>query len=217
MPSPRRSVIVAVLVLVAGLGFAGCGRAQPGVAFYIGDTRYTEKQLDAIVDEVRLAVPDAKAADVRGVTVNRLVLRDLSQRAAKEKSVDVPAPDYAGTARRLRLPENAKLTRVIAESTAATNALIEVASPVQATDKDLRDIYEVYVATGQQVRSFEEEAASLRANTLLPKVLGVRDLLVAQAEKVGVQVNPRYLPLTASLGEVPVPLTDGIGLVVDEL
>ena len=219
MPTPRRSVLVAVLVLLAGLGFAGCGRAQPGVAFYIGDTRYTEKQLDAMVDEIRAALPDIDASDLRDNAVNGLVLRDLAQRAAEEKSVAVPTADYAGTAQRLRLPENAKLTRVLAESSAAANALVAVAAPVPATDKDLRDIYEVLAeaAGDQQLKPYDEVAQLLRADAFLPKVLGVRDLLVEQAEMVGVEVNPRYLPLTASLGEVPVPLTDGIGTVVDEL
>jgi hypothetical protein len=217
MPSPRRSVLVAVLLLMAGLAFAGCGRAQPGVAFYIGDTRYTEKQLDEIVDEIRSERPAVAASDVREVVVNGLVLRDLGQRVAKEKSVPVPPADYTGMAQRLGLSENVKLVRVIAESTAATNALIQVAELVPATDKDLRDIYEVFVASGQQVRSFEQEAAELRSSELLPRVLGTRDLLVAQAKKVGVEVNPRYLPLTVSIGEVAVPLTDGTGIVVDEL
>lgn len=218
MPSPRRSVIVAVLVLLAGLGFAGCGRAQPGVAFYIGDTRYTEKQLDEMVDEIAAAVPGVDVADLRDNAVNGLVIRDLGQRAAREKSVDVPAPDYAATSQRLRLPENAKLTRLLAESTTVAGALVDVAGPVQVTDKDLRDIYEVLLesAGDQQLKPFEEVAQLLRADAFLPKILGVRNLLVAQAEKVGVEVNPRYLPLTAALGEVPVPLTDGIGVVVDE-
>lgn len=219
MPSPRRSVLVAVLVLMAGFGFAGCGRAEPGVAFFIGDTRYTEKQIDEMVDEIRSTVPGVDVGDLRANAVNGLVLRDLGQRAAKEKSVAVPAAEYGGTAQRLRLPENAKLTRVIAESTAAANALIDIASPVQATDKDLRDIYDVLVAAAgdQQLKPYEEVAQLLRSDMFLPKVLGVRDILVEQARKVGVEVNPRYLPLTASLGEVPVPLTDGIGVVVDEL
>jgi hypothetical protein len=218
MPTPRRSVLVVVLVLMAGLGFAGCGRAQPGVAFYIGDTRYTEKQIDEMVDEIRSAVPGVDVGDVRDNAVNALVVRDLARRAAEAKSVDVPAPDYAGTAQRVRLPENAELTRALAESSAAASALVNVANPVQATDKDLRGIYEVLLeaAGDQQLKPYDEVAALLRADAFLPKVLGVRDVLVEQAKKVGVEVNPRYLPLTASLGEVPVPLTDGIGVVVDE-
>jgi hypothetical protein len=217
MPSPRRSVIVAVLVLLAGLGFAGCGRAQPGTAFYIGDTRYTQKQIDEMVDEIVAAVPGVDVADARANVVNELVLRDLGQRAAKEKSIDVAAPDYAGIAQRLTLPENAKLTRLLAEATAAADALVSRADPVPATDKDTRDIYDAAVASGRQLRPYAEEAASMKTNALLPKVLGARNLLVEQARKVGVEVNPRYLPLTADLGGVPVPLTDGIDVVVDEL
>jgi hypothetical protein len=219
MPSPRRSVIVAVLVLVAGLGFAGCGRAQPGVAFYIGDTRYTEKQLDEMVDEIAAVVPGVDAADLRARAVNALVLRDLGRRVAGEKSVSVSTADYAGTAQRLRLPENAELTRVTAEYAAVAGALVESTGPVPVTDKDIKGIYEVLLAAegDQQLKPYDEVANILRADPVLPKVLGVRDLLVAHADKVGVEVNPRYLPLTVALGEVPVPLTEGIGVVVDEL
>ncbi|GAA0911697.1 hypothetical protein [Virgisporangium aurantiacum] len=218
MPSPRRSVIVAVLVLLAGLGFAGCGRAQPGVAFYIGDTRYTEKQLDEMVDEIVAAVPGVDAADLRASAVNALVLRDLGRRVAEEKSVTVPAADYARTAQQLRMPENAELTRVTAEYTAVAGALVETTGPVQVTDKDIKGIYDVLLeaAGDQQLKPYDEVANILRSDPVLPKVLGVRDLLVVHADKVGVEVNPRYLPLTVALGEVPVPLTDGIGTVVDE-
>ena len=84
MPSPRRSVIVAVLVLLAGLGFAGCGRAQPGVAFYIGDTRYTEKQIDEIVDEIAAAVP--------GVDVDTVLVDDV--RGAREATATLLAEGH---------------------------------------------------------------------------------------------------------------------------
>lgn len=214
MRSPRRSVFVVVLGLLAGLGIAACGKAQPGVAFYIGGTRYTEKQIDEIVDEVGELTDDR--ARVRESVVNALVLRDLGRRAAAEKSVNVPAADYQGTAQRLRFPEQSGLNRVVAESSAVANALVEAAPPAQPTEKDLRDIYDAAVGLyGDQTKPYDEIAQALKSDPFLPRILGVRNLISEQAKKVDVVVNPRYLPLTAQLGEVPVPITEGIGAVVD--
>ena len=49
MPPIRRFAIIAVLLLAGGLALAGCGKAQPGTAAYVGDTRYTERHVDDLV------------------------------------------------------------------------------------------------------------------------------------------------------------------------
>lgn len=216
MPSPRRSTIFAVLVLLAGLAFAGCGRAQPGTAAYVGDLRITEKRVDALVGEVRESAPDRTPTGIRGLVVSTLVLSELAERAAEENSIEVPEPSYEDVARSTGLPADSDLVRAIAELDAAGGALINKATPVQATDKDLRAIYDGLVSSQSIPNSttFEEAAQQIRSNTSLPGVLGARALLLEQAEKIGLDVNPRYRPLTATIGAVGVPmvLAEGIGV-----
>jgi hypothetical protein len=216
MPSPRRSTIFAVLVLVAGLAFAGCGRAQPGTAAYVGDVRITEKRIDGMVEEVRRSAPNRNPAGLRGLVVSTLVLSELAEKAAKANSIDVPAPAYDEVARSTGLPADSDLARAIAELDAAGGALIQKSTPVQPTERDLRDIYEGLI-TSQSIpdtTTFEDAKQQLSANSSLPGVLGARALLLEQAKKIGLEVNPRYRPLTASIGSVGVPmvLAEGIGV-----
>jgi hypothetical protein len=216
MPSPRRSAIVAVLVLIGGFAFAACGRAQPGTALYIGSSRYTEKRIDELVDPVRNAAPDRNPGGLRILAVTTLVLRELSKRAAEEKSVDVPAPNYPSTAQEWRLPEDSELNHAIADFNALAGVLVRNVDPVAPTDKDLKEIYEALLSAGQfqEGDTYDDIAERMRSDTLLPQVLGLRNLLRDQAEKLGVEVNPRYRPLVTTFGGgVPVVLSEGIGVV----
>jgi glycine betaine/choline ABC-type transport system substrate-binding protein len=213
MRPTRRSAIVAVLVLVGGFAFAACGRAQPGTALYIGGTRYTEKRIDELVDPIRQIQPDR---DLRRLAVSTLALRELSKRAVEEKPVDVPAPEFASTSQRYQLPADSELNRQVAEFNALANALLNNVTAVSPTEQDLRDVYDAFVSNGQvkEGETYEAVAARMRGNTLLPQVLGLRNLLREQAEKVGVEVNPRYSPLVTIFGgAVPVVLSEGIGVV----
>ncbi len=216
MPSPRRSTIFAVLVLLAGLAFAGCGRSQPGTAAYVGAVRITEERIDGMVDEVRRSAPDRTPAGIRGLVVSTLVLSELAARAAEENSITVPAPSYEEVARSTGLPADSDLVRAIAELDAAGGALIVNATPVQATEKDLREIYDGLINNQSipDTTTFEEASQQIRANASLPGVLGARALLLKHAGKIGLDVNPRYRPLTATIGTVGVPmvLAGGIGV-----
>jgi hypothetical protein len=216
MPSPRRSAVFAVLVLLAGLVFAGCGRAQPGTAAYVGTFRITEKHIDAMVDEVRRSAPNRTPDGIRILVVSTLVLSELAEKAARENSIQVPSPAYDEVARSTGLPADSDLVRAIAELDAAGGALIEKATPVQPTDRDVRAIYDGLMSSQSipDSTTFEDAAQQIRSNASLPGVLGARELLLEQAEKIGLDVNPRYRPLTASIGTIGVPmvLADGIGV-----
>lgn len=216
MPSPRRSAMVAVLVLLAGFAFAACGRAQPGTAVYIGGTRYTENRIDDLVGPVQRATPERNTGSLRILAVTTLVLGHLSKRAADEMSLPVPPADFAGTAQEWRLPEDSDLNHAIAEFNAVAGVLVRSVKPVSPTDKDLREIFDALSNAGQlqEGDTYEEVAASMKGDALLPQVLGLRNVLREQAEKVGVEVNPRYRPLVTTFGGgVPVVLAEGIGVV----
>ena len=215
MPSPRRSAIVAVLVLLAGLAFAGCGRAQPGTAAYVGDVRITERRVDGLVEEIKRFAEGRDTTGARRAMVSILVMRELVLRAAAERSIPAPEPDLAGTARNLGLPADAEVVRLQAELVAVGRALIMLAEPVQPTDEDFREIYDSIRTDPDfdQANTYEEIAEDLRANPALPKSLGARKILVEQAKKDGLEVNPRYRPLVRYLeAGVPLVMSEGIGV-----
>jgi hypothetical protein len=222
MPPIRRFAIIAVLLLAGGLALAGCGKAQPGTAAYVGDTRYTERHVDDIVAEVNRSIPTTRPERPRQLVVSILVLLDLTRRVADERSLEIRPPDYVGYSRGLGLPVGSEWVRLRAEFVAAGAALLRGVQPVVPTDADLRDIYEAWrIDPGLQPGvTYEEVAEELRTNTSLPPLVGIRNVLRDQAAKVGLVVSPRYRPLIANIGDsaLPMPLVLGgsTGVVVDE-
>jgi hypothetical protein len=208
MPRIRRFAIVAVLALAAGSALVGCGNNQPGTAAYVGGTRYTERHVDHLIDEIGKSNPETRPARARETLVSYLVLGDLARRVASDRSLTAPPADYASFARGLGLPADSPLVRMRAEFSAVAVALTGGVDPVNPTDADLRQLYnEIRLDPNQpEDLSYEEVAESLRTNASLPAVLGIRNALREKAAAVGVEVNPRYQPLTANLGNTELPL-----------
>jgi hypothetical protein len=213
MPPIRRFAIFAVLVLAGGLALAGCGNTQPGTAAYVGDTRYTERQVDEIMDEISRSIAGTRPARPRELIVSLQVLIDLSRRVADERSLAIPPADYDAYARGLGLPVEARWVRLRAEFNAVASAMLRGVSPVTPTEADLREIYDALVIEPglEPGTTYEQVAEILRTNVGLPSVLGIRNVLREQAAKVGVVVNPRYRPLIANLGDGDLPMPIVLG------
>jgi hypothetical protein len=217
MPRTRRIALLVALGLTASLGLAGCGKAQLSVAAYVGQHRYTERQIDRFAKEARDAGRTEAFADVRTFGVSTLVLNDLAHRAVARLGLAVGPADYAGAAESLHLPESATFARLSAEFEAAANAIQTNVQPVRPTDADLREIYDAGIARGELAPNakFSDVADDLRSNTRVPVVLAVRNVLRDEAAKVKVVVNPRYTPLVASVGGIPLEVSIGSGVVKD--
>jgi hypothetical protein len=211
----RRAAGLAVLLLLAGLGLAGC-RSQPGVAAYVGTTEYSEEQVEAIVDEVRDQVVEGRLGNVRRDVLSWLVLSDLGRRVAAEQRITVPAPDYQGIAEQARLPAGTALARAYADWVAVANTLIQRVQPVPPTEADIRAIYDVLRDSGRlpEGMSLQEVAAQVN-NTGTAQLVGLRNLLAQAAARHELTINPRYRPLTVSLGELPLPLAAGSDAVTE--
>jgi hypothetical protein len=215
---------VAVFVVLGALALAGCGKAQPGTAAYVGDTRYTERQLDDLIDELHQAIPAAEIrTEARGLALSRLILLDLARRVADAQGVAVPSPAYSEYAEAAKLPANLKLVRLGAEYEAVGAALATTVQPVTPTEKDFQEIWNVLrkdprLAAGV---TYEVVVEVLGRDPNFPHLLGVRDALREQAHKTKVVVNPMYRPLigtvatTTSEAAVTVLLAEDAGFVAD--
>jgi len=202
----RAIVAIAAVGVLAVAGLAGC-RSEPNVAAYVGDTRFTEKQINEVVDEVADRVNEGRLGGVRQNVVSWLVLGDLGRRVAAEQQVSIPPVDVVGAAEQAQLPADTKLAKAFAEWVTVGTALLQVAPDSQPSQADLRAIFESLVDQGQvpEGTTFEMVASQLITPDTA-KLVGLRNLLSEAAEQHKLAVNPRYRPLNVALGDIPFPL-----------
>jgi hypothetical protein len=217
MPRIRHVALLAVFALAGGLTLGGCGRAQPGTAAYVGPTRYTERQIDTIVGQLRKSPIAEDVSSPRLAAVSWLVIGHLAREAAAERSIAVPPADYTGIGQQLGSPADSALTHAVADWVTARTALQQRAEPVAPTEQDLREIFDGLRQNPQFPRNvtFEQAAAQLRNNPDLPLAVSMRNMLRDAANRHKVVVNPRYRPLRADVGDIPLVLAVGSDSVVD--
>src|SRR5262245_37383367 len=115
----RRIAGVTALVLGAGLALVGC-QATPGTAAYVGDSRFTDNQVDQMVDQIDADVlkvqPEQNGkidfGNLRQLLVRLQVFDALAARYAQEQHIDVPARDYAAAAQQIGLPADDPYVRL---------------------------------------------------------------------------------------------------------
>jgi outer membrane murein-binding lipoprotein Lpp len=233
MQSGRRLAIVAVLGILGVLVLSGC-RSQPRVAAYVGNTRYTEAQVDKIITNAQQLptanLPEDKKRQVesqkqqiladmgtlRRDVVSALVLGDLGRRIAADRHVDVPPVDYAAFADQFQALSGAELTRVQADWIAVATALVQTVQPKSPTEADIRAIFNALRASNRlPAGATLQDVAAAYDNARTRQVVGLRDLMAEAARQQQVTINPRYRPLTVSLGDVPLPLAVGSDVVTD--
>jgi hypothetical protein len=221
MPRRRPFAAIAAFALLGALALTGCGKAQPGTAAYVGDTRYTERQLDILVDEIRRVPSEAQPPDPRGWALARLILGDIARRVTTERNISVPAAEYDESAQRLGLPADSPLVRLRADFDAVAGALVAQVQPIPATEDDYREIWDALRRDPRLIpgTTYEQVVDALRNDTSVPLALGVRQVLREEAAKTRIVVNPVYRPLIVNIGigDAPLPLLLGedAGFVAD--
>jgi len=217
MQRARRFAAVVVLAVVGVSVLAGC-RTEPKVAAYIGSTKITQAQVDRIIDNARTtgqAAIDAavKQAEDRGQKVDHsklpeptlpsrddvvsaLVLKDVASKLAGEQNLkreDIPTEQLA---QQLNMPVEATYVQLQSQLRSYLSPIFEKAQPVQATQADLRMIYERARKAGEAWASqpFEAVVKDLDGDQVR-QALGVRKVLADAVDKADVKVNPQYRPL----------------------
>lgn len=203
---------LAALALLAGLLLAGC-QSEPSQAAAVGDVTISHDEVDATAAAYEAASAAAAQpgqqfgngdrAFLRQYVVQATIFNEVARRYAQEQSIPAPQPNYAETANRLRLTENDRFVRIVADNEAYRSLLLGRAQSAQPTEDDMRDAYNRYVkaarGAGVEPVSYDEIRQELVATPQYSAGIGLRNALAEAAQRYGISVSPRYQPL-----EVPI-------------
>jgi len=207
MQRARRLALVVVLALVGGVILAGC-RSQPGVAAYVGDKKYTVRQVDEIVDRIvklnnqRSQEPPDRRQVVpisRQLVLGAMVYGDLEADLLAERGLTAQSGNATAIARSFGLEMSDPYAQllgtyydrftVLAQSGAGTGA-----APTR--DQLLRYYHAGVEAGVYRAGATDDDIANSRdvpADVLAD--LGAQALVDQAAKDKHVVVNPRYAPL----------------------
>jgi hypothetical protein len=215
MQRARRLASVVSVVLVGVLALGACGRSAPDVAAYVGDTRYSQADVNQVVNEIKDQVKPEQLAAVRQTVVQMFVLREVATSYAKAHNISVPASDPAAFAQQSGLPPNVRFTELAAGTNAAVGAVRQPVQSVAPSEADQREAHSHSTSQGQPITDSFESVRQFFDEKALGKAVGVRNLLRDAVGQAHVSVNPRYGDLTyqvpVQIGQVAswlaVPLT----------
>ena len=213
MQRARRLASVAVVATLTVSGLAAC-RTQPAVAVYFGDTSaVTVSEVQRIYNDVKSklqgqaeaggtepsAAPPVNVPVTGPQIVGALVTHDIVSRVAKAKNVAVPGElPLAQAGQALGLPPDAEYLKVYVENRLLLNQLLNTAKPVQASEADVKHVYDVFKDTGAMDPSLTfdkfKQQVSPQALQTLGSAVAVRNDMQAQLDQLNVKVNPRYGP-----------------------
>ncbi|MFF5174428.1 hypothetical protein ACFY3U_17555 [Micromonospora sp. NPDC000089] len=211
----RRLIAAASVAALGVLSLAGCGRANPDVAAYVGDRTYSVDRVDSIYEDAQAqyaeavrqgatqagATPSAeqlRSSVTRQDVVNLLVSIDLGRRIVAAEKLQVPdqvTPDQL--AQQLRMPPQAEYAKLWGEWADISLVLSQKLPPADLSDESVMAVYHAIEKTGgidpglsvSQVKQLFGEAGFVRSASALSAALKT------EADKVDVSVNPHYRPL----------------------
>jgi hypothetical protein len=202
----QRVVFLVVVALLGGAALAGCGRAEPDVAAYVGKQRFSIQQVETLAKEAGERLGDYAAAQ-RSV-VGWLVIRSVGQRMAQDEGWELELPaELDEFARQRGLQAGSPVAKLFLETISVLQTIEQTVAPVDPTEADQREVYQNLTINGQPVTDpFENVQQFLTAETI-GRSLGVRKVLSEQLDRSDVVVNPRYtpmrFPIEVRVGQVP--------------
>jgi hypothetical protein len=206
---PRRLITAAFAGALALAALTGCRFETAADAAFVGDTRYTQTDVDNILNTLKADGVNFTGVDlgqVRQDIVVQSVFRDVAKRYAQEKGYPAPTVDYGGVAQALGgVPTSDPFVRAAAEADAYRMLLMSKVKPVAPTDADYHDAYEllldqqaVSAGTEAQVKPQLQQAVSQD----LGAGVALRNELTAAMKRYNTSVNPKYLPIAYPLVRV---------------
>ncbi|MFY1636017.1 hypothetical protein ACN27F_22530 [Solwaraspora sp. WMMB335] len=217
MQRVRRLASITVITLVGVVALAAC-RAQPGVAAYVGDERYTEEQVTSVVDAITDEVGEDGAERVpsRQQVVSALVLADVCEQLDVSGGSGAPPITADQYAQQFGLPVDSAYVQASAQVWTCITSL-QTGEQVAPTEEELADL----VRRGKDAGVIpaevpDEEAAGQLDGEQLRSALATRDTIAEAVAEQDVTVNPRYRPLefpvlsfNNDVVAVGIPLGDG--------
>jgi hypothetical protein len=230
----RRLASVVSVAVVGALALGACGRADPGVAAFVGQYKITENQVTDITDEARhkvVPVPvdpqNPQATPVKAPTreqvVSILVLGEVCRRLSADKGYQPQgqvSPDQL--APKLGLTADATYARRSADLRTCLSG-VPVQEPAAATPQELADVVAAGRAGGIIPAEVSDAEAAQRLNgEQLNNALAIRKALAAAVGAYDLTINPRYRPLefpvlafNSDVPAVSVPLGEDDDAVTD--
>jgi hypothetical protein len=193
MQPARRVALVAVLALIAGLALAGC-RSESSVAAYVGDRRYTHAEVDELAQEGMEKISPDRGV-VRQTVLSWLVLRDVGQREARERNLEVQGIDPAEVEQSAQLRAGSPLAKLFVEAVAVVAAFEGTVTPIEPTEADQREVYESLTVNGQPIPNPFDEVRPFLTKESIGRPLALRTVFTDMLAAAKVTVNPRYAPL----------------------
>lgn len=189
------------LAAVALVGMTAC-RSNPAVAAYVGDQTITEARVTQLVDGF---VADAETAGQqveepsRTAVVHLLVRDEVCRQLQQKLGFPVTEPS---------IPAGENELLVIQAKANACQRGLPAGSPVQPTEQQAREVYDIGVRNGLYTAGQEAEAIpALMNNEGLAAAFGKKQGLEASVQEIPVTINPKYgaveLPLVSFEGGVP--------------
>jgi hypothetical protein len=127
---------------------------------------------------------------------------------------DLPLDEVAQS---LGLPADSEYVRIYAEGRLLFNQLMQGAAPTQAGDPELREVFDVFQATGamQPGLTFEQFKGSVSPQAIetLGRATTVRKDVEAQLDKLKVRLNPRFESAVIAIYSEPGPDNKPLSLV----
>jgi len=197
MPRVRRLALVAVLAVLGGLALAGC-RSEPGVAAYVGGTRITDAQVDAMATQIRDHRPPGASKDFRAQVLTYMVQRELMAAALADRGI-MPPPvsddDLEAVAKNNGLDPQVRFVRTAVEADlyldkAAEAYLKGLSQPPAPTEADQREAYSRLQATGQ-LPPFEDVRQFFTAD-VMGAAIARRTAVADSVKRHPVRLSPRY-------------------------
>jgi hypothetical protein len=188
----RRMAAVAVLGAVAAAALASCG-LQPDKAASVGDTAFTEKQVDA-------AVKAAGGQRTRSQVVQDMVIAESCKQYAKANNVTY---DAAAVAKQLgEQGLGAGIYQdVLATRTACMTAVTKDPAELAPTEAELHKLYDDVTKIDPSLlgTSFDQAKQQLLQNEQVTNAFAQQHAVTKVTKDQDISVNPRYRTLTMPL------------------
>lgn len=189
-----RRVAAAVAAGALALGGLVACDSHPAVAAYVGETEFTVAEVDEIYEDLVDRQPDTLVT--RQQIVETLVVGELVRSLAEQQEGQPRQVTAADVAVGENVPAESRYAQVRAEMATHLMFWSGYVELTQPTDAQLRELHELAREAGEEWAEQPFEQLGPILNTAqVAQAIAVRDGLTAEAERVGVTVNPRYAPL----------------------
>lgn len=190
----RRRVVVAVIAGALALGGLVACDSHPAVAAYVGETEYTVDEVEEIFEDLIGRQPETTVT--RQQILETLVVGQLVRSLATEQGGDLREVSAADVAVGENVPAESRYAEIRADLAThmfSWSGQVEVTTP---TEEQLREVHQATIDAGEEWADQPfEELGPILGNEQVAQAIAIREAFAAEAERVGVTVNPRFAPL----------------------